>query len=38
MGILEDWEGTRTVSVELITEAGTDSRALVLPGLWRMNI
>ena len=38
MDILEDWEGTRTVSVELITEAGTDSRALVLPGLWRMNI
>ena len=36
--ILEDWEGTRTVGFEMITETGAESRVLTLPEIWRMNI
>lgn len=36
--VLEDWEGTRTVGIEMITETGAEDRALTLPELWRMNI
>ena len=36
--VLEDWEGTRTVGFEMITETGAEDRVLTLPGLWRMNI